>query len=211
MCFLAGNLMGMSKIICLVSMLTFFSCGVVKINNTNYYKLTAKELDSIHPFSQDDAQKVYSYKDSCVLQKISYRDIALLSKKYKCVWLHFFSPWCTSESCTNLQQYINFAKEAGGDLRLVLVSNSYDYAAIKTVLQGTDYNHVVYVLDNEAYSENITHANRLFFHQINAAKACAAKSYASDYLLRSDSLLLMKDWDKSYAAFYDSVRARLKQ
>jgi hypothetical protein len=77
------------------------------------------------------------------------------------------------------------------------------------LLQQTGLSRISYVLAPQYYAQNISKANKKFFNELNKMKKSGRNKYSSDYLLKGDSLVIKKDWDKPYSVFFKNIQSIL--
>src|SRR3954465_11775401 len=106
----------------LLSCLLFAASGIIRINSNDFADLSTKQRSNFRPFSIVDAGRKLSYADSCVLQTINHHNLSELSRQYPVLWVRYFAPWCSRETCEDVGTYQRKAASCGPNVRLVLVS-----------------------------------------------------------------------------------------
>jgi len=119
------------------------------------------------------------------------------------VWLHVWRPFCNAASCQFIAPYRAKAEEH--DVKLFLISETYDFKSIDTIIKRADYGYPVFVVNNNYYGSKIDKSGKQFAKEImNTDKLPKKKSY-SDFLFKNGKLI--------YAGYplLDSLAIILKQ
>lgn len=178
-----------------LSIFTLFFISSCKFYfNDNGYQFLSEE-DRIHfrPFTSDIINKQVSYNDSLFIYEITSDQIKEVAKGNKNLWVNIWNPVCNAERCLNINYFSNIEKKyKEEELRIMLVSSSYEWRMIKKIIDETGYSKPVYVLSNSYYGNN---------KKKNLEKLAADfqseeqnKKVFTDFLF-CNSLLVHADWN----------------
>ncbi len=195
------------KYLIVVFCLGFASCITIKINNSNHGQLTVQQKQHVLKFSDVVPTLVCNYADSCVLTEIDSKGIFKVAQKSDYLWVHTFSPWCSSDGCINQARYIAEAAKYRGKLKIMMFSNSYDFKNIAELMSPTSYRGMVYVGDFNFYGSNIKKVQKSLANELFHKKS----KYYSDYIIAKDTVVLFKGWEESYDQFFDKIAATVKR
>jgi hypothetical protein len=150
------------KHITIVTILLITSCISIKFdfNSNSYSSLKEEELKRVKDFDlsvinsdfqNDSLVNIYEIDHSIIQEKI------LEEGKY--TWIHYWRPYCSNESCININLYSNEAKKYD-HLKLLLVSQTYDFPQIQGTYELKNYPLAIFVIKNNSYSEKMKEAKQ---------------------------------------------------
>lgn len=187
----------MNKLLSIILLILFTACSVM-IGENGYRLLKESQLQYIKPF---DSAVTYSAHDNAgilALYEINSNDIhkVLLSNQY--TWLHFWTSWCHGPYCENVNYFQTVSdqlKDRG--VQFMLVSLSYDFAAIREKIRNSAYDKPVFILQDSHYGHKVNDGRLKFHNEFKNLNTPEMNYGFSDYFFRDSTLIFCgKDLNK---------------
>lgn len=165
-------------------------CGMILINENSYRALKEADKKSIKPYEYKATQLSRTNVDDMVVYEINSRDVKEYLKQSRYTWIHLWRPFCRAEICQNINVFSELEKEYKNvGLNLLFISETYDIASIKKVIQNTGFKKNIFVLQ-DAYYGHKTRKNKVaLLKEFNHGKFEETKYGVDDLLFKDTSLI----------------------
>jgi len=165
-------------------------CIPIMINENNYRGLSDKALQYVKPFDISLVSARVNNSDSLILYEINSDDIKALVHQEKYLWVHLWRPFCSAELCQNVDYFGNLADsyESKG-LRLLFISETYDFSDIIKIMKHSWFNHPVFVLQDSYYGHKMRKTRLKLMATLSPDSAGRSKIGFDDYLFKEGNLL----------------------
>ena len=159
------------------------SCGL--INGVGYKSLTKtqkRELTTLDTYN--------SIKDTTVFRLVMADGgrLKTLLQEEEYTWVYYWIPYCGSPACRPLNFYEKLAKGADKNMRLLIVSQIYDYTDVQQKLELDRYMHPILVPHIQVYGRDMYRARKHFTADLTGDKILS-KHTPAHMLFRHDSLI----------------------
>lgn len=168
----------------------FSSCGVIIINENNYRSLKVSEKRNIKPYKDNILYSNLAIEQDNYIYEINTNDIKTYLKKQKYTWIHLWRPFCSTDYCQNINYFsVLEDKYKKKELRLLLISETYDINIINNIVKENKYNKQIYVLQDAYYGHKIMKTRKKFIKEINNNNLKMSK-YGFDNYFFKDTILI---------------------
>ncbi len=180
----------MKNIIILIVMLLLTNCGIIIINENNYRSLTDSDKNLLRPFDIEIVSQKVNNTEQLYLYEINTNDIKNCVRIQKYTWVHLWRPFCPSESCQNINYYLNIENKLKNyNLQLLLISESYDLNSIEHIVKNSFYDKPIYVLQDLYFGHKIKLNRMKFYNELKTDSSPKTRIGFDDYLFK-DSVLI---------------------
>jgi len=188
----------------IVIFLLLSGCIPIMINENNYRGLPKEAFKYIKSFTPELVNKEVNNTDSLFLYEINTKDIKLVTQKEKFTWIHLWRPFCHAEICQNVDYFGNLAENYHySGLKLLLISETYDFGDISNVIKNSRYNHPVFVLQDNFYGHKILRNRHRLMEELNPELLGTTKTGYDDYFFKDT--ILIKAGGEIDKSFLDSL------
>ena len=165
-------------------------CIPIMINENNYRGLSDKALQYVKPFDISLVSARVNNSDSLILYEINSDDIKALVHQEKYLWVHLWRPFCSAELCQNVDYFGNLADSyENKGLRLLFISETYDFRDIIKIMKHSWFNHPVFVLQDSYYGHKMRKTRLKLMAALSPDSAGRSKIGFDDYLFKEGNLL----------------------
>jgi len=165
-------------------------CIPIMINENNYRGLSDKALQYVKPFDISLVSARVNNSDSLILYEINSDDIKALAHQEKYLWVHLWRPFCSAELCQNVDYFGNLADSyENKGLRLLFISETYDFRDIIKIMKHSWFNHPVFVLQDSYYGHKMRKTRLKLMAALSPDSAGRSKIGFDDYLFKEGNLL----------------------
>jgi len=160
------------------------------INENDYRGLKEEDKWFIKPFKLGIENQRVDFSDSLFLYELSTNNIKEVVKHHPLTWIHLWRPFCHAEQCQNIDYYSSIEDrfiEQG--LRVLVVSETYDYNDIRGVVNNSMWNKPIFVLQDSYFGHKIRKNRLKLTEEITADSVVKTKWGFDDYLFKGSKLL----------------------
>ena len=160
------------------------------INENDYRALEEDQKQNIKSFNLETFDSEVNNQDELILYEITSMDIKTCSQKQEYTWVHIWIPYCGAEQCKS----INYYQEAentfkSNDLKVLLVSNSYDFKTIKSRLEHSNYTKPIFVLKDSYFGHKTKKTGIKLFDDLKQDSSLQSDYGFGDYLYKDTVLI----------------------
>ena len=128
------------------------------------------------------------------LYEINSPQISNLAKQEGFLWLHIWNPCCSGSSCINIQPFEDeLYKHENKNLRLLFVSESYDFRCINWMTSNAHFEHPIYVLEDAYYGHKCKGIRQKLQADLTKKEYGKKEGYFDDYVF-IDGELIYSGW-----------------
>jgi len=184
----------MKKIVRLSIILLLTSCGIIMINENDYRSLTDSNKNLIRPFDIELLSEKANNNEQLFLYEINTNDIKNCIRKQKYTWVHLWRPFCPTESCQNINYYLNVENELKHyDFEFLLISETYDFNSIENAVKNSFYDKPIFVLQDLYYGHKIKPNRLKFYNEFKNEYSPKTRIGFDDYLFKDSVLIFVGD------------------
>lgn len=178
-----------TKRIILIALTLMFSGCLIMINENNYRALNETHLKHYVPTNIETALIKRDTSEPLIISEINSNHIKTIAKQTEYVWVHLWRPFCSAESCQNLTYLEDWKTKSGKKISTLLVSENYQIGSIIKIINQSEYQHPVFVLEN-AYYGHKTRATRVkFSNELSNGKFNIGKYGEDDFVFKNGELI----------------------
>ncbi len=172
----------------------FQSCSVIEINESGYRSLTYFEKTHVKPFESATVEKTCEGEGCLTIFEINSENIKSLLGRQEYTWVHIWNPYCSNESCINIEQYEKLENNyADNGLTLNFISGTYDLDHIASIAKKSNFSKTIYVLEGSYYGVKLKEIRKKLYEDINPNSEPDDYFFYDDFLFSGDSLIYMGD------------------
>ncbi len=134
-----------------ITILSLPSC-LIRINDNGYRDLHKDQVRSLKPFLLDETDALRNQATELSLVEITGPDIIKCFQKYPYTVVYLWRPYCKATSCKPLFYYeLIDRKFRDKGVKLLMVSETYQYELIKRNAEKSTYDRDLYVMKDAEY------------------------------------------------------------
>ncbi len=174
----------------LITLLLLTGCIPIMINENDYRGVKEEDKWFVKPFVLGIEDQNTNYNDTLFLYELNTGDIKGIIKDHPLTWIHLWRPFCHADQCQNIGYYA--AVEEGlkdHGLRVLVVSETYDYNDIKGVVKNSMWNKPVFVLQDSYYGHKIRKNSLKLAAEMITDSVINTKWGYDDYLFKKSKLI----------------------
>ena len=172
----------MKKILFFLLALPVSSC--ITINSIGYKSLSTTQKKALTTLDSYEAIRDTPFK----LVMTDGRKLRALMQPEEYTWVHYWIPYCNSPVCRPLSYYQKLANGTGTKMRMLTVSQVYDYEDIQAKFYIDGYSKPILVPNALLYERGTNRARRHFTADLTGDKALS-KQKPTHMIFRHDSLI----------------------
>ncbi len=145
----------MRNVILVLIIFSLQACFVM-INENGFRALNESEHQNIKAFNPNLITQQLNHSDSLFLYEINSIDIKKYATQSEYLWVHLWRPYCQAEYCQDIGFFSSLAaKYKNKGLTLIMISEVYDRQPIKNCLTNSEFNHPIFVLEDQYFGHNL--------------------------------------------------------
>ena len=180
----------LKTIIIIILIILTNSCGVIKINENNYSLLSKRQIIELSHFESYKIDEIFKPTDTVKLIETNATDIIKILKHYDLVFIHFWKPFCSNESCQSLE-YLNQLNNGldSKNSRIILISETYDIDDIVRIVKASNYKEPIFIINDLVYGHKIRKATLKFQRELIPKSISIYRFGFEDLIFKKNELI----------------------
>jgi len=193
----------MKKYTLFILIIIFQSCITIELSESGYRSLEYFEKLHVKPFESAYNEKSCITENCRAIFEINSNNILELAKNQKYTWIHIWKPYCSNESCVNIEQFSKLEnKYINNGLNLTFISTTYDLKQIISIANNSNFSDPIYVLEGSYYGVKFKEIRKKLYEDLNADSKPDDYFFHDDFVFYQDSLIFMGNVNDS---IFDSL------
>jgi hypothetical protein len=174
------------------------SCITLELGESGYRSLNNFEKLHIQPFESALSEQSCLNENCRTIFEINSNNILELTKNQDYTWVHIWNPYCSNESCVNIDQFAKLEnKYIKNGLHLTFISATYDLNQIISTAINSNFSNTIYVLESSFYGVKLKEIRKKLYEDLNTNSKPEDYFFYDDFVFNHDSLIFMGEVNDS--------------